>query len=62
MCNEFEKNTPNSLLSTYNDWNTEISIQSMFSEFLLNKSNNVKLKNKYLTSIQALKSFVRANS
>lgn len=61
MRSEFESNNHNSVLSTYNEWNTEISIQSMFSEFLLNKSNNVKLKNKYLTSIQALKSFIKAN-
>lgn len=61
MCSEFENKNHNSVLSTYNEWNTEISIQAMFSEFLLNKSNNVKLKNKYLTSIQALKSFIKAN-
>ena len=61
MCSEFENKNHNSVLSIYNEWNTEISIQAMFSEFLLNKSNNVKLKNKYLTSIQALKSFINAN-
>ena len=59
MCNEFEKcECCNNLLCTCIEQNIDLSISAMWAEFLKTKSNSVKIKNKYLNSLNTLKMFI----
>ena len=61
MLNDFEKYDYYNIGSTLStELNSDFFIRSMWLEFLTTKSNNAKIKNGYVNSIKALKSFVEA--
>lgn len=62
MYNEFQNvNNLNKASRSYSDLNKDFFVQNVLIEYLYNKSNDAKVKNKYFSSLNALKAFVQPN-